>query len=62
MHTLASVLWCILCFQRIHFKTIFDFTTGDWDLLEAEKRIPALHNTVDFIFLSFGIMGFIVEF
>ena len=24
-------------------------------------RLPALHYSVDFIFLSFGIMGFIVE-
>ena len=28
MHTLVSVLWCILCFQRIPFKNIFDFTTA----------------------------------
>ena len=44
------------------FKNIFDFTTaGDWDWLAAVERLPALHYSVDFIFLSFGIMGFIVE-
>ena len=44
------------------FKNIFDFTTaGDWDYVAAVERLPALHYSVDFIFLSFGIMGFIVE-
>ena len=43
------------------FKNIFDFTTaGDWDCVAAVERLPALHYSVDFIFLSFGIMGFIV--
>ena len=43
-------------------KNIFDFTTaGDWDCVAAVERLPALHYSVDFIFLSFGIMGFIVE-
>ena len=46
-----------------HFlKNIFDFTTdGDWDCVAAVERLPALHYSVDIIFLSFGIMGFIVE-
>ena len=40
----------------------FDFTTAsDWDCVAAVERLPALHYSVDFIFLSFGIMGFIVE-
>ena len=44
------------------FKNIFDFTTaGDWDCVAAVERLPALHYSVDFIFLSFGIMGFIVD-
>ena len=44
------------------FKNIFDFTTaGDWDCVAAVERLPALHYSVDFIFLSFGIMGFIAE-
>ena len=30
-------------------------------VLAAVERLPALHYSVDFIFLSFGIMGFIVE-
>ena len=42
------------------FKNIFDFTTaGDWDFVAAVERLPALHYSVDVIFLSFGIMGFI---
>ena len=43
------------------FKNIFDFTTaGDWDCMAAVERLPALRYSVDFIFLSFGIMVFIV--
>ena len=43
------------------FENIFDFTTaGDWDCVAAVERLPALHYSVDFIFLSFGIMDFIV--
>ena len=59
--TLVSVLWCSL-FKGHPFKNIFDFTTaGDWDCVAAVERLPALHYSVDFIFLSFGTMGFIVE-
>ena len=44
------------------FKNIFDFTTaGNRDCVAAVERLPALHYSVDFIFLSFGIMGLIVE-
>ena len=44
------------------FKNTFDFTTaGDWDYVAVVERLPALHYSVDFIFLSFGIMCFIVE-
>ena len=44
------------------FKNIFVFTTaGNWDCVAAVERLPALHYSVDFILLSFGIMGFIVE-
>ena len=44
------------------FKNICDFTTaGDWDCVASVERLPAFHYSVDFIFLSFGIMGFIVE-
>ena len=49
-------------FKGYAFKNIFDFTTaGDWDFVAAVERLPVLHYSVDFIFLSFGIMGFIVE-
>ena len=49
-------------FKEYHFKNIFDFTTaGDWDCVAAVERLPALHYNVDIIFLSFGIMGLIVE-
>ena len=45
------------------FKNIFDLTTaGDLDCVAAVQLLPALHYSVDFIFLSFGIMGFIVDF
>ena len=44
------------------FNSIFDITTaGDWDCVAAVERLPALHYSVGFIFLSFGIIGFIVE-
>ena len=44
------------------FKNIFAFTiAGDWDYVATVERLPALHYSVDFIFLSFGILGFIVE-
>ena len=43
-------------------KNILDFTTaGDWDCVAAVERLRALQYSVDFIFLSFGIMGFIWE-
>ena len=44
------------------FKNIFDLTTvGNWDCVAAVERLPALNYSVDLIFLSFGIMDFIVE-
>ena len=44
------------------FKHKFDFTTAcDWDCVTVVGRLPTIHYSVDFIFLSFGIMGFIVE-
>ena len=48
--------------KRYSFKNIFDFTTaGDWDCVAAVERLPALHYSVNFIFLSFEIMGLIVK-
>ena len=39
------------------FKNIFDLTTaGDLDYVAAVERFPALHYSVDFIFLSFEFM------
>ena len=44
------------------FKNIFDLSAaGDWDWVAAAEHLPALHYSVDFILLSFGIMGFIWE-
>ena len=41
---------------------IVNFTTADdWDCVAVVECLPALHYSVDFIFLSVGIMGFIVE-
>ena len=65
-HLLKLILcFSVFCFSfawRYHFKNIFDFTTaGDWDCVAAVERLHAPHYSVDFIFLSFGIMGFIVE-
>ena len=35
--------------------SIFDFSTaGDWDYVAAVERLPVLHYSVDFIFLSLG--------
>ena len=42
--------------KGLPFKNIFDFTTA----VAVVERLPVLHYSVDFIFLSFGIMGFIV--
>ena len=43
-------------------RFILDFTTtGDWDCVAAVERLLALHYSVDFTFMSFRIMGFIVE-
>ena len=52
----------VFAFKGYTFKNIFDFTTaGDLDCVAAVERLSAFHYSVDFIFLSFGIMGFIGE-
>ena len=57
-----QVYGCRMIDVKLALYNIFDFTTaGDWDCVAAVERPPALHYSVDFIFLSFGIMGFIVE-
>ena len=55
---LCVVFSCVLSL----FHMGFDFTTaGDWDCVGAVERLPALYYSVDFIFSSFGIMGFNLE-
>ena len=69
MRTFASQLTKVCTAQNLKKeilncleKYIFDFTTaGDWDCVAAVERLPALQYCIDFIFLSFGIMCFIVE-
>ena len=62
MHTLVSVFCAVFASKVYPFKNIFDFTkAGDLDCVAAVERLPALHYSVDFTFLSFGIMGFIME-
>ena len=57
-----NILNAVFASKGYPFKNIFDFTTtGDWDCVAAVERLPALHYSVDFIFLSFRIKGFIVE-
>ena len=70
---MGSVLLKPICFDyreslisRINevytlLRTYLTTTAGDWDCVAAVERLPALHYSVDFIFLSFGIMGFIVD-
>ena len=61
-HSCFSALVHSLLSKDNLFKNTFDLTTsGDWDYVAVVERLPALHYSVDFIFLSFGIMGFIVE-
>ena len=63
MHTLVQLFGAAFASKRYPFKNIFDFTTaGDWDCVAAVERLPALHYCVDFIFLSFRIMGFLWNF
>ena len=63
IHTLLFQFFGVVFASKGYpFKNIFDFTTaGDWDCVAAVERLPALHYSVDFIFLSFWIMGFIVD-
>ena len=48
--------------KRYLCKNKFDFTTaGGWDCMATVECLPALHYSVDFMFLSFGIIGFIMK-
>ena len=51
----ANLLKKLHVYQHTLFHCKFNIN------LAAVERLPALHYSVDFIFLSFGIMGFIVE-
>ena len=63
MHTLVSVLWCSLCFQRYPFKNIFDFSTaGDWDCVAAVERLPALYIWCRFYFFVLWDHGLLWNF
>ena len=55
-----------ICTLKLQFFGAFfaskGFTTaGEWDCVAVVERIPALNCSVDFIFLFFGIICFIVE-
>ena len=52
--------------MNITFKGRFTLMSTDIEVnncfsVAAVERLPALYYSVDFIFLSFGIIGFIVE-
>ena len=53
----------VICFfAEKQFLVCSGFTTCDeWDCVAAVKCLPVLLFSVDFIFLSFGIMDSIVE-
>ena len=55
--TFSKVAWYYIVHTILHFAEL-----QFWDCVIAVERLPALHYSVDFIFLPFGIMGFIVEF
>ena len=62
VHSCFSSLVHSLLPKENLFKNTFDFTAaGDWDYVVVVERLPVLHYSVDFIFLSFGIMDFKVE-
>ena len=52
------------CKRMRHSPTIggnSSMQVGDWDCVAAVERLSALHYSVEFIFLSFGIISFNVE-
>ena len=54
MHTLVSVLWCSLCFQRISFKNMLDFsiTNGIVSSKIYDKRGDFNFDIIKFSFLD----------
>ena len=64
LYNLHFQLFCVPCFQRITFLRTYLTSlqlVGEWDCMAEVKRLPVLHYSVDFIFLSFMIMDSIVE-
>ena len=60
---LVQFFGAVFASKAYPFKNIFDFTTaGDWDCVAAVERLPALHYSVDFIFLSCGIRVSLLNF
>ena len=53
-----DLLLCIFETYVVNFERILSI---DLDCVAAVERLPALHYSVDFVFLSFGIMGFVEE-
>ena len=61
LYTFSYLSYSLLSRDNL-LKNLFDFTTaGDRDCVAAVERLSVLHFSVDFIFLSFGIMVSIVE-
>ena len=52
-----KLFYVLLPGQVLKYPIQYIRLAGDWDCVAAVERLP----TLDFIFLSFGIMGFIVE-
>ena len=45
--------------HKLYINPFGLYSVCEW--VAGVERLPALHYSVDFIFLPFGIMGFIVE-
>ena len=57
LDTGISMILCEDLFENL-CKNKFDFTTaGNWDCVAAVEHLNALYYSVDFNFLSFGIVG-----
>ena len=54
-------VWCLIVSIPDLCTITYLTTAGDWDFVAVVERLHALHYSIDFIFLSFGIICFIVE-
>ena len=62
LYTFSFLVYYLLPTANFLRTYLFDFTTaGDWDCVAVKERLPALQYCVDFIFLSFWIMGSIAK-